>query len=126
MKKLIIFFILLSSPAFAQDSNKWGGQKWDKKDVALEATWQVIHLLDWGTTLDITRKPERYYEINPILGRHPSRDTVNLYMFGGALLHLGVTHILPPKYRPYFQGITIGMSGICVLNNLSIGLQVKI
>jgi hypothetical protein len=128
VKKIAILLVLIF-PVLANageiNKDKWWGEKWSKQDYALEATWQVIHLMDWGTTLDITRHPDQYKELNPILGEHPTREEVNLYMFSGALLHAGVTHILPPKYRPYFQGITIGMSGVCVLNNLSVGLQIK-
>ena len=127
--KTVIVFLLLIFPVLVSageiDQNKWWGEKWSKQDYILEGTWQVIHLMDWGTTLDITRHPDKYKEMNPILGEHPSRERVNIYMFSGALVHAGVTYILPPKYRSYFQGVTIGMSGAYVLNNLAIGLQIK-
>ena len=117
--------VLLPGLSFAEDKDKWWGAKWNKREVILEATWQAIHVLDWGTTLDLQRQPDRYYEINPLLGRHPSRDAVNAYMAGGAIFHLGVTHILPPSCRPYWQGITIGISSVCVINNFAVGLRVR-
>lgn len=118
--KTIIILVALMIPL-----NALAFDPWDRQDIALEATWQVLHAIDWGQTLDIAAQPTRYHEINPILGEHPSRSTVNLYMGVGALLHLGITHVLPKRCRPYFQGITIGLSGACVLHNFNIGLQVR-
>jgi hypothetical protein len=40
-----------------------------------------------------------------------------------ALAHLGITHILPKKCRPYWQRISIGVSAGCVISNFSIGLR---
>ena len=119
MKTAIVILILLFPlRSFAFDS-------WTKGDIAREATWQVLHLVDWGQTLDISAQPSRYHEINPILGKHPSRSTVNIYMASGALLHLGISHVLPQSYRPYWQYVTIGTSGACVVNNFAIGLSIK-
>jgi len=119
MKTIIILVALLlpaSAPAF---------DPWNTQDVALEVTWQLVHLIDWGQTRNIAAHPEKYREINPILGDHPSRQKVNLYMATGTLVHLGITHVLPKRCRPYFQGVTIGLSGACVLHNFNIGLQVR-
>lgn len=115
---LIILIIFVTSPVLAFD-------KWSIQDKALEAAWQSIHLMDWGQTSMIARNSDRYYEMNPILGKHPSTQMVHGYMAVGALAHLGVTHILPKKWRPYWQGVTIGMSGICVVNNFNVGLGVR-
>jgi hypothetical protein len=121
MKNIKIFIILvfLIIPISSTAADKWSNQ-----DIALETTWQMLHLIDWGTTLDIAGHPDRY-ELNPILGEHPDRGTIHAYMAAGALLHLAVTHLLPSEYRPWFQGITIGISGICVGKNLSAGLALR-
>ena len=124
--KLIPVLALLLGPGISfAGEDKWWGAKWSKQDVALETTWQVIHVLDWGTTLDSASQPDQYYEINPILGKHPSRGKVNAYMTAGALFHFGMTHALPPSCRPYWHGITIAVSSTCVINNFSVGLNVR-
>jgi len=82
--------------------------------------------MDWRQTVQIARNPDRYWERNPLLGEHPSEQRVNLHFLVGAILHPIVTEILPSKYRLWgtdwkpriiWQSISIGMSGICVLNN---------
>ena len=98
---------------------------WSRQDIALEATWQLLHLIDWGQTLDISAQPTRYREINPLIGDHPSRARVNAYMGLSTLTHLGITHLLPKSCRPYWQAVTIGITGGLVIHNFNIGLQVK-
>lgn len=113
---VLILFFPISASAFAP---------WSRQDIALESTYVAIHILDWGTTLDIADNPSKYYEYNPILGRHPSREKVNLFFAAGIPLHLGITYALPKRWRPYWQYFSIGMNGICVINNFSIGLKLS-
>ena len=119
---LLLALIFVIGPCLhkAQAADPWGTQ-----DIALEATWQLLHLLDWGQTLDIADHPEKYHEHNPIMGKHPSRSTVNLYMGAWIPLHIGITYVLPKECRPYWQYVTIGVTGTCVIKNFSVGLQVR-
>jgi len=96
--------------------------KWTTQDKSLEATWQVLHFIDWRQTRTIAKHPDDYYEMNPILGKHPSTTEVDIYMISGAILHPIITHYLPKKYRPWWQGITIIMSTTCVVNNFIVGI----
>jgi len=118
--KTLILLLVLALPVTAHAFDPWSRQ-----DVALETTWMILHVLDWGQTLDLADQPDRYHELNPILGRNPSRSQVNLYMAASALLHVGVTHVLPAKCRPWFQYVSIGVSGMCVINNFSVGLSIR-
>ncbi len=111
-------FLTAFSLGFAADP-------WSKQDIALEATYFAFHLLDWGQTRDIAIRDGRYHELNPILGKHPSLDQVNLYFLGTGLLHPVITNFLPKKYRSWFQGVTIGISGACVIRNFNIGLRIN-
>ena len=120
MRVILIAIIVLFCPfsAMAFDS-------WSKGDIAREAAWQILHAVDWGQTLDTASQPDKYHEYNPLLGSHPSRRAVNLYMGAGALVHVGITHVLPRYCRPYWQYVTIGGSSVCVINNFSLGLKVR-
>ena len=102
-----------------------------KGQIVGEVAWQAIHVIDWGQTLRIADNPDQYHEKNPILGRHPSRGRVNTYMLAGAILHPVVTWLLPEEAEVFgfefnprwvWLGGTIATSGICVVNNHSIGL----
>ncbi len=126
--KTIIILLSILIPTVAQTEESKYFAKWSGQDYALEATWVTLHLLDWGTTLDIAARPNEYREgINSfILGKHPSRDKVNLIMGLAIPLHIGIVHILPKSWRPWFQGITIGTTGACVGNNFAIGLHFRL
>jgi hypothetical protein len=99
---------------------------WSRQDIALEGTFIFLHIVDWGQTRDISKNPDKYYEgINPFLGEHPSTERVDLWFVTTTLAHIVITNYLPSKYRPYFQGVTIGITGAAVIRNFSIGLSVN-
>lgn len=102
-----------------------GHADWTVQDTMLEATWMVLHIIDWGQTLDIARNPHRFYEINPIMGRHPSVGKVNSYMLASAIIHPLISYHLPQPYRKYWQYVTISISGGLVIHNFNIGLKVR-
>jgi hypothetical protein len=115
---LLILSVFRPFPVLAADP-------WSKQDIALEGIYLALKTIDMGQTLDIAAQPDKYYEVNPVLGRHPSKSAVYAYFLTTSLLHIGITNVLPTKYRPWFQGVTIGLSGACVIHNYSIGLRVN-
>ncbi len=113
----IIFIILLmTGTALAQD-------KFTKEDWAREIAWGTLHLIDLGQTLNIAKDPKHYHEINPILGKHPKVGDVYAVFIFSAFAHPVVSYLLPNPYRKAFQYVTIGMTGMAVINNFSIGLR---
>ena len=98
---------------------------WDKADSYREVGWQVIHVVDWGQTLEIARNPNDYHELNPIMGRHPSVGNVNVYMGLSSVAHVAISVLIPKEYKETWQWITIGLSGACVISNFNIRLGVK-
>lgn len=113
---LIIIMLLIPVQSFAFD-------EWSKTDIALEAVYTTLHVIDWGQTLNIADNPYRYYETNPILGKCPSRSDVNVYMASSLVLHTIVTAVLPKEYRPWFQAVTIGIEGAMLINNFNLGIK---
>jgi len=107
---------------------------WTKGDVALEVAWGVAHIVDWGTTRDLSKRyDEGLYETNFILGRHPSTSKVDLYMGACMVLHPMVTDLLPKHAttlgidwnpRAAWQYVTIGVSAGAAGSNLSLGLHI--
>jgi hypothetical protein len=108
---------------------------WTSAEIGKEVSWELIHMLDWGTTLDIADRPDEYREVGlarAFIGDHPSRGEVNIYMGISAVLHPVATHLLPNKAhifgvewnpRAWWQNITIIGSGACVVNNFGVGLR---
>ena len=113
---LLIVMLLIPTIAHAE---------WNGADSAREVVWQGLHVIDWGQTLEIARQPEDYWEVNPIMGRHPSVGRVNLYMGVSAVVHGVVSWVLPDEVRKWWQYVSIGVSGACVARNFNIGLGVR-
>lgn len=118
MKKAIIITAILLSSASANAADKWS-----TRDKGLELSYQILHFIDWRQTRYIAKNPEDYYEMNPVLGKHPSTYKVDAYFIGTAIVHPIITHFLPQKYRPWWQAVTITMSGTCVINNYFVGIK---
>jgi hypothetical protein len=112
------FNFLIATPSYAFDP-------WSKEDVALEAAFLTVDFLDWGQTRYIAKHPDKFHEHNLVLGRHPEVQKVDMYFLSTALLHIGIVTVLPQKYRKYFQGVTIGLSTGCVINNKAKGIGIN-
>jgi len=93
-------------------------------DIQRELAWQGLHVVDIVQTLSVNDS-EQLCELNPLLGRNPGDDSV--LVFGGvmALVHYGVTKLLPVRYRPRWQWLSIGLKLGAVANNYYIGMQVE-
>ena len=52
-------------------------------DVTLEKelAYSALHLIDWAQTRQIAAQPDKWLELNPLLGQHPSRAKVNIIFF---------------------------------------------
>ena len=116
-KVLIIALILLVS------ASAMAAEKWTDDDYALEGSYLALHFVDWRQTRTIAKNPDRYYEINPILGRHPSTTEVDIYFAATTLLHPIISHYLPQPYRKWFQSVSVILSGTCVVNNFVVGIK---
>jgi len=116
---LIIFCLLFSGCATLKPD------LWTKNQMLLQGVATSLKIIDWGQTLDIADKPDQYYETNPILGEHPSKGDVNKWFMGCIGIDLLITHIMPSKYRNYWLGLNILISGYYIENNYSIGLRMN-
>ena len=115
----MMVLLLSMAPSYVLAADKWSTQ-----DKALEGTYQVLHFVDWRQTRYIAKNPDDYYEkYNKLLGEHPSTTEVDIYFISTAILHPIITHYLPKEWRPYWQGITISISGACVVNNFAVGIR---
>ena len=113
--------ILLSGCATFDEYNR--PDPWTKDQILLQGVSTTLNIIDWGQTLDIADNHDKYYEINPIIGKHPSRGRVNTYFTLATLIKIGITHILPSKWRKWWLGANIMISGYLVNHNYQIGLR---
>ena len=93
-----------------------------KDQKVMQGTYLGVHAIDWGQTRYIAKHPDEHYEINPLMGKHPSTEEVDAYMISSALLHTGITMSLPSQYRKYW----IGGSFVAKLNLINMNLNAGI
>lgn len=137
---LLAILCLFSTPAFSQE--------WTTRDTAYEAAYLTLLAADWAQTLKIVESQQQspfvnssnargnihttssyeapvYQEMNPLLGRTPSRGRVNTTIALTAIGHVAVARMLSPKYRRIFQALSIGVESYAVGRNYKMGIRIK-
>lgn len=120
MKPIVLLLIvaaLYSCNSHADD--------WTMGDTVRQSILLGVTFIDYKQTTNIAEHPEKWHEISPILGSHPSRDKVNLYFLATAALQFGTAYILPVKIRELYQYGYIGYEAGFVDNNFRLGIQAK-
>lgn len=117
---------------FSASADEWTG-----KDTAWQAVYTVMHVADWGQTLDIAESCTdyaagnfkwrgcEYTEANPFLGERPSRREVNTYFASTLIAHTLIAYYLPTEYRRIWQTIWIGIEADQVARNAKVGVDIR-
>ena len=111
----ILFFLFFNFPVNAEE--------WSKKDYFFESVFLSLHAIDYFQTIKLSKNQNKYKEMNIFLGDSPSQEKINLFFLGTSLLHIGIVHIMPQKYRIYFQTSSIVITAAIVGHNYGIGLK---
>ena len=111
---LAVLLLLASLPACADP--------WTSADTARQAIFTGLAVVDWAQTRRIARQPV-YYEMNPVLGSHPSVGQVDAYFAGAIVGHAAVSYLLPAGWRAGWQYVWIGIEAQKTYHNRSIGLR---
>ena len=98
---------------------------WTKNQVILQGVATGLKIIDFGQTLDIAKNPDEYYEINPIIGKHPSTSRVKKYFYASLITQPIITYLLPTDYREAWLGANIVISFYLVERNYGVGLRVN-
>ena len=104
-------------------SCSWRPDPWRREDTYRHIVLTGLMVVDWQQTREVTKNPEKYRELNPILGEHPSGRTVDLYMAASYVTKTGIAYMLPETWRKRWQWLCIGSSGAFVIHNYSVGLK---
>lgn len=129
VKYWIIAAVLLLLPAGVLAAD-W---TWTKEDSMREVAGTALTVIDWGQTNDI-RRHEGMIELNPILGRTPSRQTITNYFATVLVLRPLISLALPAKaevlgfeLRPRlaWQYLYIGVEATATVSNFNGGLRMS-
>ena len=120
MRALILSLLLLIP------STAWAWEDWGQETKTMFIASSIAVTADWATTRDMTRRyNEGYYELNPILGTHPTRTEVDIYMIGMLVTNYFITDWLPEEYRNFYLGFRTVIHGSAASNNMHLGLNLK-
>lgn len=110
-------------------------QNWTTGDTVLESAFVAGAVVDWAQTrslgsrrcvTDSQQIQSCHWESNALLGRNPSRATVNTYFPLVILGHAAVSALLPRPYRTIWQAVWIGVEVTAVRTNYPVvGLGVQ-
>lgn len=126
MTKYLLILFLLSPSISSAD--------WTKIDTAFQVGYSILHVIDWGTTRDISKNPDRFHENNPILGKHPSVGKVDTYFIATLIGHTTVSYLLPDKLNVFGLNIRprrtwqvgwIGIEGWHIRRNIKAGVKIN-
>jgi hypothetical protein len=115
--KTILVIILMLIPSVAMS--------WDTKDTYYQGAVIGTLLIDMAQTIKIADNPDKYYERNPLLGEHPSKEKVVGYFMGGIIAHTAIAMALPPNYRRIWQCVWIGVESLAIYHNYSVGVKLE-
>lgn len=99
-------------------------REWTTEEKAWAAAWLAVRAADWAQTREIARNPDRFWEANPLLGRHPTLGQVNRHFIVSTGLGLAVAHYLPEHRKSMFQ-LWFAIEGAVVLHNLRVGVSIR-
>jgi hypothetical protein len=111
------------------------GIEWTTEDTAGQMARLAVMAADWSQTRYISAHPDKFYEKNWALGRHPSDGSVNTYFALYGLVDTLVAIALPGTItssdgvvfhpRRYWQAIGFMVEGSIVGKNAGIGIGMK-
>lgn len=113
---MTITLLVLSISANAQSTD------WTTKDTIMQAAVTTSLVIDWHQTRQAMADPQRYREMNPLIG-HRAR-AVNQYFAGAIIGSAALAYVLPQPWRERVQAGQIGMELIVIGHNKALGLRV--
>ena len=125
MKNYHVVLLVILSAVFGYVASAHADE-WTTADTYREATFQTLWIVDALQTHTIAENADCWHEKNKYLGTHPTVGAVNRYFLVGALVHAGVSYLLPKSFREPFQYVTIGIEVGYVENNFSIGIRAQL
>lgn len=117
MKRLLILCMLISPLAY--------GDEWSKTDIALESVYATLHTIDYLETRQIARNDHYYESINPILGKNPSQDKVDIWFCSMMAAQYIIADRLPSKWRKLWISSGIVVEGSMVRKNIKVGMKIR-
>ena len=118
MKKLLLLSILLLFPFTANSTELTQSQKIG------ELAFQTANFIDMMQTIEIVEHSDKWYETNPILGKHPRKNEVITYFMIRGSLHYQITKWLPEDLKMPWLTITFFPQIPIIEHNHNLGIRI--
>lgn len=115
MRAIVLCLALLALPAQARE--------WTDEELRWGAALAVTRLVDWGQTRYIAKHPDRFREVNPLIGDNPSLGEVNRHFVVSSLLMFGAAHYLP-QHRGTILKVWVAIGVGANVHNAAIGVRI--
>jgi len=92
-------------------------------DYGLAVGSTALLVADWSQALQIADNPARWYERNPLLGRHPSEGRVNTVASLVVVTNVGALLLPKTPRRIWYAAVTV-VEIVAVTHNLSGGISI--
>src|SRR2546421_10215995 len=113
--KFVSLLLLFPSLCFAGD--------WSIEDTYRQSALTALLIADWSQTRWAMKHPEKFTELNTILGDHPSMGRLNNYATAEIVGHAAISYMLPPEWRKGWQYVWIGVETHAVYRNHKVGVK---
>ena len=120
---LILLTISINSHAHWDD--------WSDSNKGLFLLHESVIILDWITTRYAasndfyTNGKNRTHETNPILGKHPSTEKVDIYFAVAMVANYFIVDYLPKEYRNFYLIVSSSVQMHYIKNNIQFGWKVS-
>lgn len=126
MKKIILICLLLiATKSYGKSLFDYPmTPKWTTSEIILQCTYVALTIIDLMQTYSYLQKPG-VEEINPIVGKHPTKEKLLFVGISGMIIHTGLVHISPKPIRFGIQTLPIGLEIFAISHNYYIGAKIK-
>ena len=122
IRAVICLLLFFANNCFAD----W--KDWSDSDKGMFVASTVAITADWMTTRYYSKHQSdfpQYYETNPILGKHPTAQSVDLYFAALVVSNYYIADWLPPEFRGFYLGLRTGAHASAAMGNVRIGWKMQ-
>ena len=100
-------------------------QELSKEEKMGELSFQTINFIDMLQTVEIVEHGDKWYETNPILGKHPQTSEVITYFMLRGAAHYQITRWLPKELRIPWLSLTVFTNFPVIKHNHAMGIRIR-
>ena len=110
MKKALIIILILTGCGHSRP--------WTTGEKVLLGASVLASYADYRTTTNVLDNGG--YEMNPLIGKHPSKERLALFLISSEVITIALAHYFP-RYRKFLLGGKTAINTGCAIHNSQVG-----